>query len=192
MLYLVSMSSSARRLMLVALLMLLVGTACAQSAAESEVDDPEDAGGVPPISMGELATEVTAKAMEGCVKQRSGFDLSDRARVYAELRAGRESAPVPFYSIIELACFVSDGGEVPETWRESMLVDNGSVGSLADCVVSEHSWTRSENVYDGVGGAIAPDVGDAQKRNALLDCGFEDTDSLDDEPFANIWPFANG
>ena len=177
-----SVRLSALRWVWVSAVLLLAGVACAQSVPDSEVAVDSGAGREPsdvaPIDF----DFKTSESSEECVEQRTGFDLADRDRIAGELSDG-DSAPL--YLSVDLACLIREGVEVPGPFRLSLLDDNGILRALAQCLVSDHSWSRSEDILDGVGGAVAPDVGAADKKQALLECGFDDPESLDDDPFAN-------
>ncbi len=163
--------------------LLLVGAACGQPFSDSVgADDPglgqEDID-VPPIDFSFF--KPTESSVE-CVKERTGLDQTERDRIAGELRDGDL---VPIYQFVDLACLIREGVEVPAVVRSSYLDDNGILRALAQCLVSDHAWSRSEDILDGVGGAVAPDVGAADKMRALLDCGFDAPDTLDDDPFTN-------
>ncbi len=172
----------ARRRVWVLAVLLLAGVACAQSVADSEgaVDsgaarEPSD---VAPINF----DFKTSESLEECVEQRTGFDLADRDQIAGELSNGNLA---PLYLSVDVACLIREGGEVPRSIRSSLLDDNSVLRALAQCLVSDHSWSRSEDILDGVGGAVAPNAGAADKMQALLECGFEEPESLDDDLFAN-------
>ena len=115
------------------------------------------------------------------MKQRTGLDPAGRDRIAGELSDGDLG---PLYLSVDLACLIREGVEVPGSIRSSLLDASSVLRALAQCLVSDHSWSRSEDILDGVGGAVAPDVGAADKMQALLDCGFEEPETLDEDPFA--------
>lgn len=160
----------------------LAGTACGQSAPDAEGEsapsvslEPRD---VAPI---DFNFETTSDSSDQCVKQRTGLDPSYRDRAVGELS---DEDLVPLYFSVILACLIREGDEVPEPIRSSLLDNNNILQALAYCLVSEHSWVESDDILDGVGGAIAPDVDAADKMRVLTECGFDDPESLDDDPFA--------
>ena len=172
----------ARRLVWMFAVLLLAVVACGRPVSDSVGADDVGAGqediDVPPIDVDLRLTE----SSEECVKERTGLTQIERYRIAGELREGDLA---PLYHSVDLACLIREGVEVPAVYRSSILDDNGVLRVLAQCVVSDHAWSRSEDILDGVGGAVAPDVGPAEKMRALVACGFEEPETLDDDPFAN-------
>ena len=163
--------------------LLLVSTACARPVSDSvgAVDSglgQEDID-VPPIDFG---FSEMSESTEECVKERTGLTQVERYRIAGELREGDLA---PLYQSVDLACLIREGVDVPAVARSAFLDDHGILQALAQCLVSDHAWSRSEDILDGVGGAVAPDVGPAEKMRALVACGFEEPETLDDDPFAN-------
>lgn len=117
------------------------------------------------------------------MRRRTGLDTGDRARIAGALSDGDLS---PLYLSVDLACLIREGVEVPESIRSSLLDRSSVLRALAQCLVSDHSWNRSEDILDGVGGAVAPDVRAATKMQALLECGFEEPETLDDDGFHSL------
>ena len=116
------------------------------------------------------------------MQERTGLDAAYHERLAYSLT---NEQLVPLYFSVALACRIREGEAIPEPIRVSFFEDVGILHSLARCLVEEQSWIESDDILDGVGGAVAPDVSAAEKTEALIACGFEDPASLSSDPFEN-------